>query len=92
MKYAINVTQDCMDYGNHYGHSCPVALACGQAGITGIEVGVFGVYYGEPQYFPKRLCTFPQEVKQWIRHFDRGISVKPMSFELEIPEWFIQST
>ena len=84
MKYHIEVTQDCIDYGVPKVGSCPVALAMKQAGIQNPSVGRAVLFYtaGEPD----KMLILPPEVTRWTSMFDNGEGVKPFSFEIEIPD------
>ena len=79
VKMRIDVTQDCIDYGNSKASSCPVALALNKAGFEHVIVlGEEIWFYHHPP------MTLPCIVSQRIKMFDAGRGMHPFSFELDI--------
>ena len=82
----FEVTQDHIDRGHPVeAASCPVALAIRErypsVMVDGTEAG-YGAYYG---YSDERWVTLPEDVRWFVREFDSGKPVEPISFEIEIP-------
>ena len=59
--------------------ACPVALAIGRCGLGPVRVGGFGLRVGGRSWVLQ-----PVGVTDFIVAFDKGWSVKPFSFELEL--------
>lgn len=93
MKFHINVTQECIDKGKRCDcELCPIALAAVEAGIPSVGVGksAMNVYsnfsvmnvYGNPSY----VVGLPNVAHNFIDAFDRGDTVKPFEFDIEVPD------
>lgn len=81
MKLVINVTQELIDKGNHYTHSCPVALALSAA--FGVPVFVGWGHWGVAD--KGMINPLTPEMKEWITKFDKNGAVHPIQFSVEIP-------
>lgn len=86
----VEVTQEHIDKGQRREHDkCPIALAVEDIGYKSVSVdgksldawkdkvdGVKGYIYGD----------LPDEAVEFIRTFDRGDKVEPLTFEFEMKE------
>ena len=61
--------------------TCPVAHAITRA--AGMEARVGAILWGFPEGSP-RSARLPLQVSCWIRAFDRGEEVSPITFELDL--------
>lgn len=83
MTITVEVTQDDIDHGRRMEcKHCPVAIAvCRIPGCENYQVGT---------RYVRRSCgigiLMPPEAISFIRDFDCQQPVKPLTFELEIPE------
>lgn len=80
----VTVTQEHIDNGERYSpHSCPIALAVGEdtSWINRVSVGPgsFAIQhvFSEERYF------LPKEAMQFVKQFDSGKHVEPITFEAE---------
>ena len=79
----IKVTQDDIDKGtDRCGYGCPIALAA-QRALTNRHIHVGRAITTVFGYTDKRVPN-PQEAQDFITLFDRGYSVEPFEFELDI--------
>lgn len=79
----IEVTQEHIDKGNAlHAHSCPISLALTAAGVAHLAVGPTTIVC------PEYNIDLPEPLARFIRAFDRGEKVWPITFELEtgVPE------
>ena len=78
MKYLIEVTQEDIDKKGKLGGACPVALAAKR---------VFGERFKwVPMYsieLKDKVLSLPEEAFLWIRNYDCGDEMKPITFEVE---------
>jgi hypothetical protein len=63
---------------------CPVARALRRAGI--VHFGVTGMAVMIPGERQHASVLLPGDVQEWIMDFDWGSPVKPLEFELALPE------
>lgn len=85
----IVVTQEMISEGvRRECHRCPVALAVKAVVRDGIfvRVGTGFLYLGDH----RRTVTMPVDAQWFIRAFDCGRPVQPISFPLDIPEEFLK--
>jgi hypothetical protein len=82
MRHTINVGQRHIDAGEPKRCSlCPVALALIDAGFGFAYVGTM---YMEAQHGGEwRMAPVPDEVQAFIRDFDNGLPVSPLTFDAE---------
>lgn len=86
MKKKIEVTQEDIKNGiRESANTCPIALAVTRAygGRVLVNSGViiWDNGTGRPQIF-----SFPENVRQFIINFDKGLQVKPFEFEIEFQQ------
>ena len=88
MKKRIDVTQSDIDAGQRDSvDDCPIAIAASRC--LGVTCAAFGktIDFRDSRGFFDGYAVTPQEVRDFISAFDsfgRG-AVKPMSFDLEVP-------
>lgn len=63
---------------------CPVARALRRAGV--VHFGVTGMAVMIPGERQHTSVLLPGEVQEWIMDFDWGTPVKPIEFELALPQ------
>jgi hypothetical protein len=87
VKFAI--TQEDLDDGDRFNaSSCPVALCSGRTlKRNDISVGCFSTFIGEGK--ERKQVSMPREMQDYIKNFDRRIEVRPVEFEMEIPDEFL---
>lgn len=61
---------------------CPVALAIERA--LGKDLAFEPWVVGDAAWVGLRRCTLPRKARNWIRRFDRELSVAPFTFDLDI--------
>ena len=79
----VNVTQELIDSGSHYPHTCPVALAMGEAGCEHPLASDSLLSWGGIE---ERLhVSAPRSVAEFIKRYDtsRAHPPGPFSFNLE---------
>lgn len=67
---------------------CPVALALIEMGYKEVHVGDYNGFIFElpgTEYMTDSI-DFPKKVKEFIKDFDWGISVSPISFRIKKPK------
>lgn len=81
----ITVTLEDIEAGRRYDPvRCPVARALRRTGMAYFTVMESAVRLRDEEHYGG-LLVLPGPVQDWIRGFDRGEPVDPMSFELELP-------
>ena len=86
MKYKITVTQEHIDKGDvGSSHSCPVAIACKDAGLIDPCVDKLVISQELSDGAVIGIYT-PIKVAEFIENFDAGKEVKPIEFELDYKE------
>lgn len=87
MKRKIEVTQDDINNGDRDDtQSCPIALALLKAGFTEPRVDGCDICYTEGDKVKSVMS--PSVVRDFVKSFDRGLPVKPFSFELDLGKVF----
>ena len=83
---SINLTQECIDKGDHHPLSCPVALACREAGIRGPRVNQNGTVWGTgPHGYGEG--KLPADIRMMIAMYDLypdKYPMQPRTFDLNI--------
>jgi hypothetical protein len=80
MKRTITVTQKNIDEGRrHSACGCPIALAAKAQGSR--STGVVGPY---ARLWGRRHVWLPPEARAFIGSFDRGDTVLPFEFEVQL--------
>ena len=84
----IEITQDCIKRGKRgKGSECPTALAMIDTGLLEVSVGTFRAYYDTKDGCVSHLRKekrLPKKIQNFIKRFDNGKPVKPISFLLTI--------
>jgi hypothetical protein len=81
----ITVTIEDIEAGRRYDPvRCPVARALRRSGMAYFTVMESAVRLRDEEHYGG-LLVLPGTVQDWIRGFDRGEPVEPISFELELP-------
>lgn len=87
----IQVTEEHIKNGiKHSCRRCPVAQAIKLHIKENFNVHVIGVAVKLYLVNNVERYTLPDEIIEWIKQFDAGLSVKPVSFELEIDSKFLK--
>jgi len=84
VSYLVTVKVTTEDIENGMKESCfhcPVARACGRAGIVKPAVRKYAVWHGSD----RTRTELPASAQQFIEDFDNGEPVVPFSFDLELP-------
>jgi hypothetical protein len=80
MKRTIAVTQEHIDRGQRgNGLACPIFLAARQA-----RLGITCANSRQLMFTRGRTAAPTPEATKFMHNFDRGLEVKPFSFEIEI--------
>lgn len=75
----IEVTQDDIEMGvGGDSAECPIARTLTRMGLPNPEVDEYEISYGERTY-----SELPEAVREFIRSFDEGQDVKPLTFTLD---------
>src|SRR5208337_1065748 len=81
----ITVTIEDIEAGRRYDPvRCPVARALRRTGMAYFTVMESAVRLRDEEHYGG-LLVLPGAVQDWIRGFDRGEPVEPISFDLELP-------
>lgn len=76
----IKVAQHHIDLGERYrGEFCPVARAMADAGLS--EPVVDGEFCWWNDY--GKQAALPEDAVRFVAHFDDGLPVEPLEFEIE---------
>ena len=79
MRTHVRVMQKDIDQGARAnGESCPVARAVARAANRSCHTSYYSIV------LDGKRGGLPESVKQWIRTFDRGGSVKPFEFDIDL--------
>ena len=80
MSTIVHVTDEDIKPGDHRPDTCPVALGTKRAtGLKAwIQVGRHSIYIGLQE------IRLPDEAVEWIRRYDSGHPMAPISFPLDI--------
>lgn len=87
MEITISVTEKHINESNKRKKSknyrpscqCPIALSLKDK-FPSISVGILGAY----DYNTHTGMSFPDEISNWIKEFDSGNKVNPITFQAEI--------
>lgn len=94
MKRLIEVTQKHIDEGKRgEANTCAVALALTDATGYSASVGTFSGTLFKIDRLSGVVADFdlPKPVTKWIKAFDSGSTVTPMSFEIDLPDQEVSS-
>jgi hypothetical protein len=95
MLVKINVTQEMIDQGCRGGiRTCPVARAIKAVVYTYLYVTVSGYefFIGKSPDADNYEGTIPDDIADKIFGFDNYSVMEPFSFDLEIPDWCLNSS
>ena len=84
----VRVTQDDIDSGDHCPGSCPVALATDRATGLMTTVSVLEMRVekmGEDGLLRQEDLALPLAAIDFVKAYDLGLPVRPISFTLEFP-------
>jgi len=84
MKVLIEVTQEDIEKGQRGMFLfCPISLAMQRLGIEDPMVMGSVIHVGESE--GEGFIPTPAEAKTFVEEFDRGATVEPFSFEIDLP-------
>jgi hypothetical protein len=86
-RVKIHVTQDDIDKGIQSNCvECPVARALNRAGIKGLVASGFVSVNDGDTFYNGFYAELPRSASRFINRFDKGWSVKPFDFFLNMPD------
>lgn len=91
MKTIISINQNHIDRGSKgCAMSCPVALAIKDV-VLDESIVTINRYCFICHSYKRYSERIPNHIYHWINDFDSGKVVSPISFELDIPKFFLKS-